>query len=71
MIKNWKTTVLGIIGAATILATSKGWIDNDIATFIGASVVAIFGLSTKDHNVTGGTKQSIGGTIPPPDKDEK
>ena len=64
--KNWKTTVLGILGAGLILATSKGWIDSDIASFIGASIVAIFGVTAKDYNVTG----IVGGNVPPP-KDEK
>lgn len=64
--KNWRTTVLGILGAATILATSKGWIDTDIATFIGTALAAIFGVVSSD------APQSIlGGTNPPPKKDEK
>jgi len=46
--KNWKTTVLGILGAGLLLATSKGWIDNDLSIFIGSAIVALFGLYTKD-----------------------
>lgn len=46
--KNWKTTVLGILAAGLLLATSKGWIDNDMSVFIGAAIAALFGLATKD-----------------------
>lgn len=46
--KNWKTTVLGILGAATLLATSKGWIDKDIAIFIGTALTALFGVVSSD-----------------------
>lgn len=64
--KNWKTTLLGILGAATILATSKGWIDNDIAAFIGVIITSLFGINAKDNNVTGGTvaQSDIIGTRP-------
>ena len=63
--KNWKTTVLGILGAGLVLATSKGWIDQEMATFIGALIVAIFGVVTQD------VTQNLGGSKPPPNKDEK
>ena len=63
--KNWKTTVLGILGAGLVLATSKGWIDQEMATFIGALIVAIFGVVTQD------VTQNLGGSNPPPKKDEK
>ena len=46
--KNWKTTVLGIFGAAVILAIGKGWIDKDIAIFIGATATALFGIAATD-----------------------
>lgn len=46
--KDWKTTVLGILGAGVLLATSKGWIDADIAIFIGTAITALFGLSASD-----------------------
>jgi hypothetical protein len=55
--KNWKTTVLGILGAGLLLATSKGWIDNDLSIFIGSAIVALFGLSAKDS----AGKEDIGG----------
>lgn len=46
--KDWKTTVLGILGAAVLLATSKGWIDNDIAIFVGTALTALFGIAATD-----------------------
>ncbi len=60
--KNWKTTLLGILAAALILAVAKGWIDNDVSAFIGASIVAVFGAVSKDYNVSG-----IVGDRPPSD----
>jgi len=53
MIKNWRTTLVSIVGATTLLATSKGWIDTDIAAYIGSVVVIIFGVTSKDFNQTG------------------
>lgn len=35
-----KTTILGIIGALTLLAKAKGWIDENVALCIG-SVLAL------------------------------
>lgn len=46
--RNWKTTVLGILGAGLVLATAKGWIDEQTATFIGAVIVAVFGAVAQD-----------------------
>lgn len=46
--KNYQTTILGIAAAALILATSKKWIDTDVAAFTGASIAAIFGIASKD-----------------------
>lgn len=60
--KDWKTTVLGILGAGLVLATSKGWIDEQTATFIGALIIAIFGVAAQD-----GTNKLIG--TRPPKKD--
>jgi hypothetical protein len=62
--KNWRTTVLGILGAGLILAISKGWIDKDTSTFIGVVIASIFGYVSTDI-------QSLGGTNAPPKKDEK
>lgn len=57
--KDWKTTVLGILGAGLVLSTSKGWIDEQTATFIGALIVAIFGVVAQD------VKSNLIGTRPP------
>ena len=46
--KNWKTTVLGILGAGVTLAVAKNWIDKELAAFIGATLIAIFGVVTQD-----------------------
>lgn len=46
--KNWKTTVLGILGAGVLLAVSKGWIDKDLAIFVGTTITALFGLAASD-----------------------
>lgn len=62
--KNYRTTILGILGAGIILATSKGWIDQEIAAFVGAVIASIFGYVSVDV-------QSLGGTNVPPKKDEK
>lgn len=62
--KNWRTSILGILGAGVLLASSKGWIDADTATFIGAVLASIFGYVSTDI-------QSLGGTNVPPSKDEK
>ena len=51
--KNWKTTLAGIIVTATVIATSFHWIDSATATNIIA-LAASFGLvAAKDSNVTG------------------
>ena len=51
--KNWRTTLLGVLGAGLILATSKGLIDQELAAFIGATVMAIFGAASSDSKVQG------------------
>jgi len=62
--KNWRTTVLGILGAGILLAASKGWIDNDIAVFIGTALTALFGIVATDSGSEKETN-SIGLPIPP------
>ena len=54
--KNWRTTVLGILGAGVTLATSKGWIDQDVATFLGVAIIAVFGVVSTDsiNSIFGG-----------------
>lgn len=49
--KDWKTTVLGILGAGLVLATSKRWIDEQTATFVGAVIVAVFGVVAQDSQI--------------------
>jgi hypothetical protein len=54
--KNWKTTIVGVIGAAGLAVfqlISTGSLDPK--TLIIAAVVAGMGLLAKDHDVTGGT----------------
>lgn len=65
--KNWRTTVLGILGAGLLLATSKGWIDNDIAVFIGTALTALFGIVATDSGSRNRVQDSdeIGLPIPP------
>ena len=48
--KNWKTTVLGILGAGLVLAKAKGWIDEQTSIFVGALIVAIFGAVASDSD---------------------
>lgn len=56
LIKNWKTTLAGVIGLFVVLGTSLGWLTQAQAQAIGA-VAASFGLlAAKDFNVTGGSK---------------
>lgn len=54
--KNWKTTLSGLLGAAGLILTqipkTSAW--GGILAAIGA---ALTGLTAKDNNVTGGTKQ--------------
>lgn len=46
--KNWKTTLSGILGAGIVLATAKKWIDLDLAGFLGSAVLIFFGASATD-----------------------
>ena len=46
--KDWKTSVLGFIAAAILLATSKGYIDTDVAAFVGSIVTLLFGVVSSD-----------------------
>jgi hypothetical protein len=55
--KNWKTTILGILGAIAVVVypiIANGefkWESVGIAAFVAA-----MGYLAKDHDVTGGTK---------------
>jgi hypothetical protein len=62
MMKSWKTTVLGILGIVTLIASAaKAVLDSDpttnvdLAIFLPALFAAVTGLFAKDSNVTGGT----------------
>jgi hypothetical protein len=56
--KNWKTTVGGIVAAAGLAMQAS---DNPTVKGIGWIIAAVgsifFGASAKDNNVTGGSKQ--------------
>lgn len=65
--KNWKTTLLGVLGAGLVLAKSKGWIDEQTSVFVGAVILAVFGAVSQDARV----ESLIGGSKPPVGKDEK
>lgn len=52
--KNWKTTLAGVIGAIALSlqsAFATGTVDGK--TVITAAIVAAFGFLAKDFNVTG------------------
>ena len=54
--KNWKTTLAGVLGAAALVIfqlISQGNVD--VKTLIIAGAVAAMGAFAKDHDVTGGT----------------
>ena len=63
--KNWKTTLFGILAAAAGgVATggppqAQGWASIAMTVF-----GALFALFAKDNNVTGGTVAQNGGTVP-------
>lgn len=53
LLKNWKTSLAGIVGIFMVLGTSMGWITHDQGAAIGA-LAASFGLVfSKDFNVSG------------------
>jgi hypothetical protein len=58
---NWKTTLLGFLGAIVLAAQGYFSTQPGAWPYVGAAIVAIFGLVAKDSNVTGGTKPT-----PPP-----
>ena len=76
--KNWKTTVIGfLLGIYPLIesiidAYNSGYFTDKTGYqfWFGLGII-VFGYLSKDHNVTGGTVQRIGGTNPPPVKDEK
>jgi hypothetical protein len=49
--KSWKTSVFGLAaGVLNLLANGSGWKEIALST-----AITLLGLSSKDHNVTGGT----------------
>lgn len=79
--KNWKTTLGSIMTAISLVPAALAQLEitqlpeNLQKTGLICAFISFIwtGLKTKDNNVTGGTvKQSIiGGSTPPPTKDEK
>lgn len=63
--KNWRTSLLGVLIAGIFLAIAKGWIDKEVGAFIETALIALFGVASTD------SKKFIGGSNPPPSKDEK
>ena len=64
MLINWKTTVSGLVSSAAglVLALNAGGVAEPkwliiTAGFVLAGGLAALGISGKDHDVTGGTKQ--------------
>ena len=63
--KNWKTTLIGIIGmiylvAGLILVGFKRFTLTEFSsslTFVGVFLGALLGFFSKDSDVTGGTRQ--------------
>lgn len=51
--KNWKTTVAGLIVAGVGFSLYMGWIDQATATAIGLLAAAVGLGVAKDNNVTG------------------
>ena len=50
---NWKTSLTSVLTAAAAVATFYGWIPQEAGVLLIALGVAIFGLFTKDNDVTG------------------
>lgn len=54
--KNWKTTLLGAVAAATVAISTYASNGGDLADWklwVGTIVTALFGYFAKDANVTG------------------
>jgi len=59
-IKNWKTTLAGVVVAGTGIATALHLITNETAAAIMTIAGSLGLLVAKDGNVTGGTKGQDG-----------
>lgn len=55
--KNWKTTVAGILTLAVLAANAFGYIDMVTTERLTMALVGLGLWAAKDSNVTGGTKQ--------------
>jgi len=51
--KNYKTSITGVLTAGVALATYYGWIPTGAGVLIVALGVAVFSLFAKDNDVTG------------------
>jgi type IV secretory pathway TrbD component len=51
--KNYKTSITGILTTGVALATFYGWIPQGAGVLIVAFGVALFSLFAKDNDVTG------------------
>jgi dolichol kinase len=51
--KNWKTSLTGVLTAAVALVAFYGYIPQEAGALIVALGVAIFSLLVKDNDVTG------------------
>lgn len=76
--KNWKTTLAGLLAGlpfaidAIMQAYTAGYFTGKTGwQLFGAIAVIFITTLAKDHNVTGGSVQNLGGSNPPPKKDEK
>jgi len=59
MITNWKTTLFGILAAAAggVATSNLDPTVTKIASILAAIFVGLLGIFSKDHDVTGGTKE--------------
>ncbi len=62
LLKNWKTTLGGIIGLIATAGSAMGWLTHDQAQSLGAVAISFGLLAAKDFNVTG-TKIVIGAML--------
>jgi MFS family permease len=76
--RNWRTTIAGFVLSvypivdAVMQAYTAGYFTDKTGSQLWMGIgFIVLGVLAKDHNVSGAKIQSIGGTIPPPDKDEK
>ena len=58
--KNWKTSLAGVLGALFMLAGPRLAGDTTappitLGNLGGAAMLAVLGIASKDHNVTGGS----------------